>query len=76
MHSLPNPQISAYYEQNMFAIPKETSISWLPKFTFVSYICSRISRFVIDSQVDCLKTRQDQDFINEYLEKGKQVRYF
>ena len=24
--------------------------------------------------MDCLKTRQDQDFINEYLEKGQETR--
>ena len=26
--------------------------------------------------MDRLKTRQDQDFTNEYLEKGKETRYF
>ena len=35
-------------------------------------ICPRISRFVINAKVNFLKTRQDQDFTNEYIEKGKE----
>ena len=39
-------------------------------------ICLRILGCGINFQMDCLKTRKDQDFTNEYLEKGKETRHF
>jgi hypothetical protein len=39
-------------------------------------ICSRISRYGINFQLNCLKTRQDQEYKNDYIEKGKETRHF
>ena len=46
-----------------------------PKIYLFPPIRSRISRCGINVQVLCLKTKQETDFTNEYLEKGKETRY-
>ena len=55
----------------MFVVQKKTLISQ-------NCICLQKSvreyQDVGNFQMDCLKTRQDPDFANEYLEKGKDTR--
>ena len=47
-----------------------------PKITYVFYNLFENIEMWDKFQMDCLKTRQDQDFMNQYLEKEEKNKTF